>query len=731
MKKLTIFFFSLLLLLTMFFQTGCSSDTPTDETDPIVIDIKVTNLGHQTVGIDSFDTQTSFTVIVQLTGLTENYSQINFYLGTDTNPVEEVTRATISTLAEQQSLDATITQDISTLGLSEGPIDLRIEAIGTNFAVDEVIIPIYLNLPDENSEWIDIALISPENPSEYDIGDMIEMQIHVQGNSTMFKSFEAYFEMDPDPIFQTTTFDDTLYFSFETEDLAIGDYAINFNVTDIYDVVKQKSLNFRLNEFIPTFEVVDNNGVGYELKSMVQTYDGGYVTVASDSLLGTRIVKYIYNKELEQVDVLWEENIRAEVGVAESVCEDKDYNGGVIIAGWRISDIDGLKDTWVRKVSSDDGSLIWNKHYGYNGIDDGATVIKKSVDDGYIIGGYTYNYYHADGLDGGYTEFVIPGENEFDVDSVTYNWDTGYDVRLLKIYSNGNEIWGHNHSYDSHRRWHDISSHSLWWDGYLIAWWVRTMGDQYITDLFAKDDGTYIVTGWNNARLYIYDGSDDRDMYYAHLDNTGGFLETMTWSEMTGFDISHPSRTDDFWGFYDVPGVYDRLNNSLYRANHLGTVTEDEIGYGIVESFKGYTGDVVLAGETYEIDDDPVTKSKFHDGWVVEFTINGDEDGALWEYSFGEAEVEDKAYGIDQTKDDGYIVTGYTTIGSDKATWTYKLNTELLVVWSKKFDVAGDDWGMKAIQTRDGGYITGGNVNPGGGLRARLIKINKLGQFNE
>ena len=135
-----------------------------------------------------------------------------------------------------------------------------------------------------------------------------------------------------------------------------------------------------------------------------------------------------------------------------------------------------------------------------------------------------------------------------------------------------------------------------------------------------------------------------------------------------------------------------------------------------------------MVGETYEEDDTPV-KSKFEDGWVVEFLFNGDDDGAMWEYSFGGAEIEDKAYGIDQTKDDGYIVTGYTT-GTDKQTWTYKLNKELLVVWDQKFDTAGDDWGVKALQCRDGGYITGGNVGTGTAVRARLIKRNKLGEEN-
>jgi hypothetical protein len=162
MKKLAIFFLLALLSLTMLVQTGCSSDTTTDDTDPIVIDIDITNLGLETVEIDSFDIEGNFPVFVQLTGLTENYSQLNFYLGTDTNPVVSLDKAELALLAETTALDISITRLISTLGYPEGDIDLRVEAVGTNFATDEVTIPIYLREPGPNSEWIDIEIILPE-----------------------------------------------------------------------------------------------------------------------------------------------------------------------------------------------------------------------------------------------------------------------------------------------------------------------------------------------------------------------------------------------------------------------------------------------------------------------------------------------------------------------------------------------------------------------------------------
>ena len=704
----------------MLVQTGCSSDSTTDDVDPIVIRIEVSSPQEG----DSIATETSFTIQGQLTGYTSNYSQINFYLGDNPSPINEsLDNATLRTLEETQPLDAEFIQVISTVGFMAGSRDLKVEALGSNGITDEVIIPIEFVLPDSTRPWIDLEIINP-NTTEFDIGDIIEFAVDIQGNNTMFISFDAYLGNSTTPFETFTTYDTILNFNFDTVDLSVGNHSMRFQVTDINGDIKERIFSFKLFEFIPTFEITDDGGIGYELKSIVQTYDGGYITVASSEALGTRLVKYDYNKETETPYQVWEKNISANIGVAESICEDREYDGGIVIAGWRDNGSD--KDTWIRKIDSDDGSLLWNKHFGYLGIDDGATVIKKSIDDGYIVGGYTENYYRSE--DGGYTEFIIPGRSDVGADSVTYNWDTGYDIRLLKVYSNGNENWGYNNTYKSHNAWHDITGHTIWWETHIVAWWVRTMGDQYITDLVVNDDGTFYVTGWNNSRLY--DGSEDKDMFYAQFDNLGGYISTMSWSKMGCYDVDHIEKDiDDFWIYFDIPGVQNRLGDYTLGANHLGTFTENEIGYSITGSYGGYGGDVVMVGETNEIDDTPA-KSKLNDGWVVEFKINGDDDGAMWEYTFGEAEVEDKAYGIDQTKDNGYIITGYTT-GTDKQTWTYKLNKEQLIVWSHKYDTTGDDWGVKALQCRDGGYMTGGNVGTGTGVRARLIKVNKLGELEE
>jgi hypothetical protein len=164
------------------------------------------------------------------------------------------------------------------------------------------------------------------------------------------------------------------------------------------------------------------------------------------------------------------------------------------------------------------------------------------------------------------------------------------------------------------------------------------------------------------------------------------------------------------------------LNISLIGANHIGDYTEEEISYGFVLSQGGLGGQVVMAGETHQTD----SKARLNDAWVVEFAISGDEDGAMWEYSFGETAKNDKAFGIDRTKDGGYIVTGYST-GTDMDTWLFKLDAQMNLLWSKKFVAAGNETGVKVLQAKDGGFIIGCNVGTGAAVQSKLIKVNKTG----
>jgi hypothetical protein len=711
MKKFTAVIMSAFVVLTMLFIAGCESETE-NQVGVIGVDI----ISPVSTVTDSVIVGATVNVTVKLTGFTFEYQQINYYFGDNMTPAGVYSKDQLNILAASQEKDAEFTYSVSTIGLEAGINTLTVEAVSNDLRKKTDTTQIRIVMPSVDDTTIDIVINSPANNTEFRIGDNIPVVIGVEGNLTMFDNLSAYLNDSTTKIHYTETGAATVSFSFPTVDFPIGPLSVKVVLKTKEGVEKTRLLNLTLIEYIPTFTV--QGEAGYELKGLIQTFDKGYLAVSSSASLGTKIAKY--NEEGQLVTSFGTNGVvtlAANIGIGESVCEDSEYDKGYVIAGWRQAG--AVKNTWVRKINHVNGSLIWNKTYGFNHCNDGATVIKKSVDDGYVIGGWTENYYGTGPL---VVSWIVETPDGPVTRTHTSSWETGLDVRLLKIYSNGNEVWGHNVGYVSHIMWNDISLHK---ETDPDNYWVRKMGDQMITDLIAKEDGNYLITGSNN--WYLYGGGTENDMFFAEVDNFGGFVSTMTWSRMSAYDMDNMASEDD--EFSVNPGSRFMLNYSVIGANHLGDLTENEASYSFVESHGGYGGQVVMAGETYQRD----SKAKLYDAWVVEFGISADEDGALWENAFGDVGKDDKTFGIDRTRDGGYILTGYSTRGTnDRDTWLFKLDGMLKNVWSVNLGVSGtDDFGAKVLQTSDGGFIIGGNTGTGTGIRSKLIKVNKTGQLSK
>ena len=80
-----------------------------------------------------------------------------------------------------------------------------------------------------------------------------------------------------------------------------------------------------------------------------------------------------------------------------------------------------------------------------------------------------------------------------------------------------------------------------------------------------------------------------------------------------------------------------------------------------------------------------------------------------WRKSFGGA-LCDHAYGVIQTSDSGFLVIGDTwnwvhgTFGDDEDFLVYKLSASGAKQWRKNYGGAEWDYGLRAVQTTDGGY---------------------------
>ena len=126
----------------------------------------------------------------------------------------------------------------------------------------------------------------------------------------------------------------------------------------------------------------------------------------------------------------------------------------------------------------------------------------------------------------------------------------------------------------------------------------------------------------------------------------------------------------------------------------------------------------IACGETNSTDGDVVGLHGGVDAWVVKM----DKAGVLqWQICLGGLK-EDKAYSVQQTKDSGYIVFGYTEGDSIMegfhGCWdmfAVKLSSSGNIIWQKCYGGTSNDLGISVDKTFDGGYIMCGITNSNDG----------------
>jgi hypothetical protein len=305
-------------------------------------------------------------------------------------------------------------------------------------------------------------------------------------------------------------------------------------------------------------------------------------------------------------------------------------DGGYIVAGeansngGQVTGNHGLSDFWIVKLDST-GNLIWEKSLG-GSKDDFSTSIKQTKDGGYIVAG---------------------GTNSNDGDIAHHQGSTlTADYWLVKLDATGNKQWEKNYGGNN--------------------------GDIAMSVIQTKDGG------------------------YALAGNT-----TSTNGDVTNV---HDTIYGDAWIIKT-----DKLGNIQWQKTYGGSDYEQA---NSIQQTKD--GGYVFCGWTRSNNGDVSGNHGNYDFWVVKL----DSTGTLkWQKALGGSNG-DLAYSIQQTPDNGYIVAGGTTSTDGQVTglhgnlkedfWVLKLNESGSIQWQQALGGTEFEEARSVDQTKDGGYIVAG-----------------------
>lgn len=345
---------------------------------------------------------------------------------------------------------------------------------------------------------------------------------------------------------------------------------------------------------------------------------------------------------------------------ASSVQQTSD--GGYILAGRTYSYGAGNDDAWVIKVDSG-GNKQWSRTFGGTG-NDYAYSVQQTLDGGYILAGSTnsfgeYNAWLIKTDSNGNDEWdsTFGGEGNSAASSVQQTLDGGYilaastnsygaghsNAWLIKTDAKGNELW--NRTFEGTSSSGTSSAQQTMDGGYIIAGWTDSYEDGRRSAWLVKIN-TNGIEQWN--RTFVRD--DYAEASSVRQTSDGGYIL----AGRSGID-----NVDAWLVKTDSNGIklWDRTFGGTY----------DDIASSVQQAADG---GYILAGGTWRHIIRPVSLSK---AWLIKTDANGTEG---WNMTFGGTR-NDWASSVQQTKDGGYIIAGYTnSYGIAADAWLRKVSGE-------------------------------------------------------
>lgn len=370
-----------------------------------------------------------------------------------------------------------------------------------------------------------------------------------------------------------------------------------------------------------TFQKVFGGTAMDEGKSVRQTTDGGYIIAGTTTSYGAGGRDIIVIKTNSMGDTTWTKTYGDANGNEYGFCIQQTTDGGYILSGSSQDFFNGEEDIYLLKLAAN-GDTTWTRKYGGNGIESG-TYVQQTSDGGYIIACQTPAF----------------GAGSF-------------DVYLVKLNATGAIIWT--------KTFGEIGSEN----GYAV--------DQ-------TSDGGYILTG-STDNTFGFGGSD---FYLIKTDSNGNHI----WSKAYGNS-----------GFEEGKAVQQTSDGGYILA-------------GTSENTLGPLGPNMCLIKTNSVGD------------------------TLWSKLYG-GQMIDECYDVKQTSDGGYIMVGKSfsfSANGDYDVYVVKVNNQGVVQWSKTYGgntTNHNEIGYSIQQTADNGYIISGETMFGFGVGLKnmyLIKTDSVG----
>ncbi len=292
------------------------------------------------------------------------------------------------------------------------------------------------------------------------------------------------------------------------------------------------------------------------------------------------------------------------------------------------------------------GDTIWTRLYGGSSRDGGKSV-EQTADGGFIVAG------HTESFGAGQTDFfAVKTDAEGDTIWTRAYGGSDWDCCLScqQTFDGGYIFAGGTMSFGVLMEVFLVKT-----DAEGDTLWTRTIGGggyDCAYDIKQTIEGGYVITG-----NYDSPGGYSNDVYIVKTDANGDTLWTRTYG----------------YGSNSV-----EIGRSIQQT--------DDLGYIVAGYTAPYGAQLVNV-------------------WLLKTDANGD---TLWTKQYGGPDW-DGAFSVQQTTDDGYIITGFTkSFGNEYDIWLLKTDSNGDTLWTGIY--GGDGWevGNFVQQTRDGGYIVAG-----------------------